>query len=218
MFGPKGPCKAKLGEPYAYSYALGSPAFELGYELKACTKDFAPLVHLGADPPQARWQPVDGAKTITITNPSSWKHEQRAALEAMGIFDWAPDEDETREPTYYARLRRAGPAVLELGYVHYWPGGECEEYEEVELRLGLERAGKFVELPPPDEYVSNAELVGALLADDGPLALVARESHQMYVADLQGKKPRWRTIITGAYHDEDTAFTGWSMLEHYCGP
>lgn len=218
MFGPAGPCAAKLGEPYVYSYAEGAAVVELGYEITACTKDFAPVVHLGADPPHARWLPVGAAKTTPVADPKTWKHEQRAAFEAIGIFDWTPNEDEKREPNYHARLRRAGPAVLELAYAHHWPGAECVEYEEIEVHIGLEREGKFVALPSPGEHVSDAELVGALIVADAPVAVVARYAFQMYVADVQAKKARWREIITGGYHEEDTAFSGWSVLEHYCGP
>lgn len=223
LFGAAEPCAAKLGSAYALAYDEGPRALELGYLLEPCTEDFAPIAQLDAPPPPASWTPVATTATHKLSSTSdqtTWKHDKRAALEAIGALAWAPNEDESRRPDVHVRVREAG-SIIELGFRWHWPAPDCTESEHGGSAIGSWTHAGFEPLPrlDPDDELLDGELVGVLALAGQPLVIVSKADFQMYVAVHSGTGfAAWAPKLTGAYHDEVTATAGWSVLEHDCGP
>lgn len=219
LFGEAGPCAAKLGSAYALAYNEGPLVLELGYLLEPCTEPFAPVAVLDQPPPAAHW--IEATTTTSekvVGDWSTWKHDKREAFEAIGAFAWTPSDGE-HQPELHVRVREAGPTSVELGYAWRWPGPACEESEQVQIEIGLWADEHFTPLPPLDEYERAGELVGVLALDEQPIVLVGIAKFQMYTAvRTDAGFDAWTYQSTGGYHDEETAYAGWSVLEDYCGP
>jgi hypothetical protein len=224
LFGDAGPCAAKLGSAYALAYNEGPRVLELGYLLEPCTEAFAPVAALDQPPPEAHWIEAETTTSEKIVGDwSTWKHDKRAAFEAIGALDWTPSEGDEQQPELHVRVREAGLTSVELGYAWHWPGPVCEESEQVEIEVGLWADERFTPLPPIDEGERfgevDGELVGVLALAGQPIVLVGVGKLQMYLAvRTDAGFGAWTFEPTGGYHDEVTAFAGWSELENYCGP
>lgn len=218
MFGPEGPCTAKVLQGYALAYEEINLTLEAGYMLEACAELHAPVVYIGAEPPQARWVGAEASVDTGLGEPKDaegWEHPWRPALAEAGLFDWEPSTDEPDPPSLFVRVREAGP-VVEMGYALHFPGAACEEYEQVHLDVGLSPGpGRFQTIESDQTQI---ELVGALLVGDDPLVVVGDSRFQLQLGVFAGGKLEWSERLTGDYHDEDTASWGWSVLETYCGP
>lgn len=212
LFGHSAPCKAKVGKPYAQAHDEGSVALEVGYRLKPCGKNPAPIAHLGDTPPDLRWKTakVELSERVDLTQ---WKHPARQTLEGWGLAEW-----EGKTPTVYARIARAHNAH-ELGYAHYLPGtDECgSEEESTVVRIALWSGKTFSELPAVEEALGGEALVGELTFEDATIAVVATLRYQMYVW-VAAMPTTWTEFRTGSYHDEDVAYSGWSVLQNPCEP
>jgi hypothetical protein len=223
LFGSSGPCAAKLGSAYGLAYEEGPRALELGYLLEPCTGDFAPIAQLDAQPPPAIWTSAATTDTHELSSTSDWakwKHDKRAAFEAIGALAWAPNEDETRRPDLHVRVREA-ESIVELGFRWHWPAPDCMESELGKSVFGSWNNDRFTPLPQldPDDEFLEGELVGVLALAGRPIAIVSAAKFQMYVAIGTGTGfAAWAQKLTGAYHDEVTATAGWSVLEHDCSP
>jgi hypothetical protein len=216
MFGEQGACEAKVGSAYAQAYEDGFVGLEVGYRLEACTDAPAPVVFLGEAPPDLRWSPA----TLELSEPvqlEEWSHPARPLLERWGLTSW----DGPPPPTIYARVGKATNAH-ELGFAHYDPGDEdddeCGSDEEtIAVGLALATDQGFVELPAVDDAVPGEFLVGELLQGDETVAVVAKLRFQMHVWTRASPKA-WTHFTTGTYHDEDVAFSAWSVLLDACEP
>lgn len=216
MFSDGKPCEATVGSAYAQAYEDGFVGLEVGYRLEPCTDAPAPVLFLGDDPPDLRWS----AANLELSDPvklDAWRHPARPVLERWGLSSWkgAPP------PEIYARVARATNAH-ELGFAHYYPGDEDDDEcgsddETVATGLALATKEGFTELPSVDERVPGEFLVGELLQGETTVAVVAKLRFQMFVWTAAAPKG-WTQFTTGSYHDEDVAFSAWSVLLDECEP
>jgi hypothetical protein len=82
LFGPEGPCRADLGSPYATGYQQEFLALEVGYRLSPCADEFAPVAHVGPQPPPLRWVEAKVEDSEEITEPQNWEHVMQPILDA----------------------------------------------------------------------------------------------------------------------------------------
>ncbi len=219
LFGPDGPCRARQVRIFADHYEDVVPTLELGWELEACADEFAPVAHLGPSPPALRWIDAEVRHAGPLER-ASWKDPLADALEDQGLWEATPDDTGPQvDPSFFTRVAEAGP-VVELSYAQHWPGDACEEYEHTSTVIYAREGEALIELPTSDEIYGSPELVGALVDEDGLVATVATHAFQIWIGTgpLEPDRYRWTEIHTGNYHEEDTAYWAWSVLEAYCGP
>lgn len=217
LFGGDGPCRAELGKPYAAAYDDPTLVLEVGFYVQPCTDAPAPVAFVGAAPPSAKWVDATTDTADEVSKPSEWKHPLRSVLVARGFGDWKSADGPKTGPKFHVRIRSAGP-VSELAWAHHWPGDDCEEHEDIDLAIGVVDGEAFTPFAPPSDYASDAELVGTLTLDDRAWVVIADHRFQLQLGWVDGKSIDWTELDTGNYHDEVTAYWGWSVLEGYCGP
>ena len=213
LFGSDGPCRAELGPPYAAVYDDPTLVLELGHHVQPCTDAPAPIAFVAEQPPTARWHAVSTDVAEEVSEPARWEH----ALQPVMIERGFGDRDAKNPPRVHVRIRSAGP-VTELGWAHHWPGDDCEESEVVDLAIGIRDGDAFTPFAPLDDHSRDAELVGALTVDARAWVVVADHRHQLRLGAIAEQSVRWTELGTGHYHDEVTAYWGFSVLEGYCGP
>lgn len=220
LFGPDGPCRATKQRVFASYYEDVVPTLELGWELDPCANDVAPVAHIGPNPPPLAWVSADVRGDGPITR-GKWEDPLAAELEEQGLWDYEAEVEGERvpKPNFHTRIAEAGP-VVELSFAQHWPGDACEEYEHTSTVLYARVGDDLVPLPESEDFSAWAELEGVLLEDGELVAAIGTNSFQLYVGTgpLEEGRYRWTEVITGHYHEEDTAYWAWSVLEAYCGP
>lgn len=219
---PGGACQAELGGGYVGHYAEGPPAYELGYLLQPCAAGFGPLAVLADDvPARLRWI----AATVQLDEPvdlPAWTHPLRAAFHELGLGA-SVDDAGRPAPVRRARILAVeGTPLYQLVAVDHWPAEEaCDEQEVVTLGTALVDDEGLRWLVPPEAFAwdpDQAQLEGALV--DGGVAVVSvhavRFQAGLAIRDAAGDH-QWIELDTGRYHDEDVAYSGYSVRQ-YCGP
>lgn len=215
MFGPAGPCEAKVGKAYVAAYDDPYLTLERGWVIEECVERPAPLVYVGPAAPSLRWREVDSVFFDEVEDPAKWEHATKPVLVANGLTEWEPD---AVPGGVFIRVREAGK-VWEIGYAHHWPHDEaCAEEQAIDLRIGLWDGESFEEFPAVSRFAGSSELVGVLELDGEPVVVVADDHFQLQLGRVTGRKVTWKELRTGDYHDEDVAYWGWSVLDGYCGP
>lgn len=214
MFGSSGPCEAKLGSAYAIAEHDGPLVLELGFVVEPCAEHFAPVAYLGATPPALSWRDVECSRAAPIEDVESWTHPERSAYEQLGLFDWKPDDDHASAPEqHWIRSCKIDPVVTELAWSWVWPSEPCWNAERVSRDIGVGRAGTFEPLPRLDEGVAP-ELIGALMAEDQPAAILGAGWPELHIGTQIGGGFVWTPMIVGGFHDEVVAASDdWSVLD-----
>ena len=214
MFGPEGPCAATLGSAYAIGDAEGSPVLELGFELEPCAERFAPLAHVDASPPALRWQPAGCEDPVELDardgdGPRAWPR-----FAELGAFAWALGADHPSAPAQVWLRRCAAGPVVESSWSWIWPDADCWDAEQRGRALTLDGSGGgevgWSALPDP-----GVELIGALLADDGPALVLAHAPPELLIGAWAGGELTWTPTVLGSFHDEVVAYADstWSVLD-----
>lgn len=223
MVTPKGACQATVGDGYVGHYAEGLPAYEVGYRLAPCGAGFGPLAVLADElPPELRWV----AATVELddeVDPETWEHPLRDAFVGLGLGT-SLDDAGRPAPARWARIVGVeGTPLRQLVAVDHWPAEEaCDEQEVVANATALGGGGDELRwLSPPDDLAwggGQAQLAGAIVDGDVPVVVVHTVRFQagVGVRDAAGEY-QWLELPTGRYHDEDVAFSGYSVRQ-YCGP
>lgn len=219
---PDGACQATLGVGYVGHYAEGMAAWEVGYLLAPCASVFAPLAVLVEDVPRRlRWGAAE-AELGGEVDLATWQHPLRERFLELGLGE---ARNEAGEPAPQRRVQVdtvSGTPLRQLIAVDYWPAEDaCDEEEAVTIRSGLWDGRALQWLSPPetsDPSPRDPELVGALVDGDVPVAVAYTVEFQLHVALRRATSEyQWLELVTGSYHDEDVAFSGYSVRQ-YCGP
>lgn len=182
LFGPEGPCRARVGQPRLSVYAGAGDVYEISWELQGCTGvGWAPVGLLAEQvPADVRWVAAETLAELELQPQERWEHPLEDLVDHPkwdvppdGRIVWARSILElTPSPTQVlSSVWAAGPEQA-----------PCQQAEETVVTHGLWDEVAFEPVDPLPDPERVVVLLGAIAQGDRPEAIVFADGLEGWVA------------------------------------